>query len=523
MKKKMSLIIILIVFLSSTLCALPQNESKVKTIQELIDDAPNGTTINLKNLNLYKGDGSRDISITKNININGNDAIIDAEGYNRVFHVGEGVKVTICRLTIKNGKDLEEGGGILNKGVLSLNKCHLYNCSVTDPNGYYACGGCISNYGDLSLNDSEFIDNHAECDGDVYGGTIYSARKSNLTIIRSSFDHNVNDGEVNGNYRIGGAVYMADRTNLFVEYSNFSNNHADSQAGAIFQGGSSNVNIKSSSFINNSAGGSGFGYSGAITNEEGNLNIDNSNFTRNGLSEDGYSGGVITNAGGNAKLTVNNSLFNENYAPHSGGAIDVDGSAVVLNSKFINNRVTSGYSSGSNSGAICNNGKLEVIKCSFINNCAGEGGAIKTQPFRSNNEELKIMDSEFINNVATDYGGAICIAPPAFNTQSVYPKNVNVTNSKFEDNKANVGGGINIMNANNISINKCNMSMNQAHNGGAINSYYANLTLINSILSSNTATDKGGAIYHDHGILNIDNATNGNFRNNRPTDIFNVN
>ncbi|MDR1820759.1 MAG: hypothetical protein LBR15_11005 [Methanobrevibacter sp.] len=529
MKKKMSLIVILVVLLSSALCALPQGASEGKTVQKLIDDAPNGATINLENSKLYTGDGNRGISITKNININGNDAIIDAEKYSRVFNIGEGVKVTISHLTIKNGKDLEEGGGILNKGVLSLNNCQLYNNSATDPDyGYYAYGGGISNYGNLILSDSKFIDNRANCDGNAYGGAIYSSKKSNLTIIRSSFDHNINDGAVNANYRIGGALYIDNKANLFVESSNFSNNHADTHAGAIFQGDSSNVNIKSSSFTNNTAGGSGFGYSGVITNENGNLNINNSNFTGNGLSDDSYSGGGITNAGGNAKLTVNNSFFSENHAPHSGGAIDIDGIAVVANSKFVNNRVTSEYSSNpsnlsdSNSGAICNNGKLEVVNSLFINNSAGEGGAIKTQPFRANSEELKIKDSQFIDNVATDYGGAICVASPVFNIQTVYPKNVNITNSKFEGNKANVGGGINVMNADNVSINNCNMSMNQAHNGGAINSFYSNLRLINSKLFSNTATVNGGAIYWDHGVLNVDDATNRSFQGNRPTDIFKV-
>ena len=99
----------------------------------------------------------------------------------------------------------------------------------------------------------------------------------------------------------------------------------------------------------------------------------------------------------------------------------------LSNSNFINN------SAGNFGGAIYIRGGrngVNITNCYFINNHVSETGGAIYSPSREENS-FNIVDSYFINNSAGYLGGAI------------YSMDyINISNSKFIDNKAKVGGAI---------------------------------------------------------------------------------
>ena len=99
-----------------------------------------------------------------------------------------------------------------------------------------------------------------------------------------------------------------------------------------------------------------------------------------------------------------------------------------------------------------------IVNCSFASNNAKYGGAIYID-----SGNVNIIDSGFSNNSANVSGGAIYLGENAFN--------VTVRNSNFTNNSAEYDGGALYIMANNIDMNLIDSSMFAAnhagHNGGA--------------------------------------------------------
>jgi len=102
-----------------------------------------------------------DLDIRGDVDIVGGPGVtIDASGItDRVFHVMSG-NVTLSDMTIKNGGgDVNYGGGIYNKGHLTLT-----NVTLSGNEAEYSGGG-IKNIGQLTLYNSTLADNHAGSTG----------------------------------------------------------------------------------------------------------------------------------------------------------------------------------------------------------------------------------------------------------------------------------------------------------------------------------------------------------------------
>ena len=171
---------------------------------------------------------------------------------------------------------------------------------------------------------------------------------------------------------------------------------------------------------------------------------------------------------------INNTVKADSNDTHA-GALCFRPGIKVINSTFINN-----YCSKVG-GATTLHSDGELINCTFINNRAGEyGGAISTG-FLAEDISVNITNCTFINNSAP-MGGAI----------QIKGHNVKVTNSIFEDNKANEseGGAVFIVGIINSTFN--NNFANTYGAGILING--SNAIILNSSFDKNIA-DYGAAVY----------------------------
>ena len=180
-----------------------------------------------------KGEGALNTAIQANAKIN--------TASHRVFHIPPGITATLESVTVQHGvspgdeSESEDGGGILNEGTLTLNRCTvlrngtrsaelsghgggifnsgflaLNECSMDDNftgagdtddtsfDGTSGSGGGVYNQGTLIINDSKIIKNgtgfgRGEA-GD--GGGIFNSHNAVLTVHASTFRENSGGGVV---------------------------------------------------------------------------------------------------------------------------------------------------------------------------------------------------------------------------------------------------------------------------------------------------------------------------------------
>ena len=288
----------------------------------------------------------------------------------RIFLVGESGNMIIKDATLVDG-NVREGPAAM--------RC------VEDQNASAKWGGAICNLGRLSMTDGAIRSSTAQ-----NGGAVHSQNELVLTNMKFS-----------GNTAAyGGAIFNWGQLDVMSsEFKDNSGYVANAQGGAIynFEG---QLNINQSNFSGNRAPVGGALFS------DGELSVSNSVFGNNGA--DG-NGGAIASEG---EFSVTNSVFEGNAAFRSGGAIVATGELSVSDSVFNNNSARGG-------GAIASGRKLSVTGSEFSDNAAaGEGGAIFSFG------ELGVTDSEFSGNSADNTGGAI------FQDSD----NANVTDSVFSGN-----------------------------------------------------------------------------------------
>jgi predicted outer membrane repeat protein len=278
-----------------------------------------------------------------------------------IYNYGGTLACTGCVFTNNTASD--SGGAIYN-----LDELICTDCDFTVNEANYG-GGAILNHDELICTDCDFTGNEAN-----YGGAIYNT--FNMTVTDSTFTEN--------SAYCGGAIYNI-YGDLTVTDSTFTENSVGfgGMGGAIFN--SATMNVTGSTFTENTTDES-FGYGAAIINQ-GNLNVTDSDFIEN----ESQSGVIYNN---NGDLTVTGSNFTKN----TGVAIFNMGTATVTGSTFTENTAFEG-------GAINGQGSLTVINSIFTENTAtgGNGGAIYF-----NGTNLAVTGSTFTENTAENYGGAIC-------------------------------------------------------------------------------------------------------------------
>jgi outer membrane autotransporter protein len=205
------------------------------------------------------------------------------------------------------------------------------------------------------------------------------------------------------------------------------------------------------------------GVGGAISNDQGAVNIADSSFQRNSA---GQSGGAIYNGAGGT-VTIADSSFTANSAATAAGAIFNRGGIVAISDASFQ-----GNSAVSAGGAIYNDsGTVTIADSSFENNSAGYGGAIENEA----GSTVTIADSSFEVNSANQDGGAID------NDSGT----VTIADSSFHGNSAENGFG------------------------GAILNVNGTVTITNSSFQDNSAGQHGGAFFNVNGALDLNVSANG--------------
>ena len=329
----------------------------------------------------------------------------------------------------------------------------------------------------------------------VYGGAIYSHARSNITVQESLFKENT------ATYS-GGAIHMQKTRGSFVNCTferNSAKSHMNKMAygGAISSSDRSNITVQQSLFKENTATYSG----GAIHVQKTRGSFVNCTFERNslkGLSDKISFGGAISSAD-RSNITVQESLFKENTATYSGGAIHMQKArGSFINCTFERNSAKSLLNKKAGGGAISSHARsnITVQESLFKENTATyRGGAIDMQKIRGS-----FVNCTFERNSAKSLlnkksgGGAI---------SSCARSNIRVQESLFKENTATYSGGAIDMQKTRGSFVNCTFERNSLKGlsdkisfGGAIHSAdRSNITVQESLFKENTATYSGGAIY----------------------------
>ena len=307
----------------------------------------------------------------------------------RVLQINPGVKVSIDDLTIADGRNtvqdnvgilVTRGGAILNDGgELNLTRVKMKNNQAIDPSGTSQVVG---------------------------GGAVVNSSFAQMTAKDCYFVGNIASGGIN--YAFGGAIANVTDSQADIQNCVFIGNSAiaggTSYGGAIGNFGSSLLNVRSSSFTDNTARGTDQGenaYGGAIATRPGTVvdsgsttNIDCSYFGNNrAVAADGgdAGGGALYNV--ESTLNVRHSRFLSNQAVGGqsgvsggnafGGAIaatalhsSASPTTSIVGSQFLGNQAVSGKSVGLAAGGALYNtvGQMDIVHSLIAANGARGGG-----------------------------------------------------------------------------------------------------------------------------------------------------
>jgi hypothetical protein len=303
------------------------------TLREALENAGDGDTIMFDftfpaTITLTSGELVVDMNVA--ITGPGRDQLtVDGNSAFRVFHITNEKEVTISGLTIANGADEWNGGGIRNEigNTLMLSDCALTGNTAV-------AGGAIFNEGSMTLTDCALSGNIAfgepyngEGEGAIYGvgGAIlmFSHEPATLTLERCTLSDNLASGEGSISGAKGGAILVAaDKeipVTVTVTNSTLVGNAAvasrTAEAGAIANGYPDSYSIGADMIIRNSTLSGNFavgetdgGLGGAIINVKGSLTLDNSTLADNYdnwaevFTESDIAGGAVISAGGPLKI-----------------------------------------------------------------------------------------------------------------------------------------------------------------------------------------------------------------------------
>lgn len=346
------------------------------------------------------------------------------------------------------------------------------NVSITDSTfaGNHADGyaGAIWNRASMTLTNDSFTNNSS----DLYGGAILGVA-GDLTTNNTSFEGNT--------AQFGGAIFNQGTLNM--NNSSATNNSATGSGGAIYNANGTTASIQNTAFDNNSA----MRYGGALA-VDGTVTIEDSSFTNNSVSgngtDDGQGGAILqflnkTNPG---VLNVKNTTFQSNKASSessTGGAVDLYGQANFDNATFTSNSVEATSAvSGGGAAHVGAESKVTFANSTFNENTASYGGAIRTRDATIADNSAALLDitnSTFTGNKADVNGGAFY---NNFYNSATTGDAVYMAGNTFEQNSAKDGGAI-----------YNDGSADAAGNTGAILVKDSNFT-------GNTASEQGGAIYN---------------------------
>lgn len=398
----------------------------------------------------------------------------------------------------------------------------------------------LGQYGGFVINDNSSINQigMTNLTGQIYSNSHYAGALYNqmgsIDITNSFFTNNsANSGSIN--FGIGGAIYNLSGGTINVDSTLFEGNYsggASAYGGAIANGylssAISTAYINNSIFKNNYGVADPFGQGGAIYNN-GNIEINNTQFIENHLQGSSGSlllGGALYNSD---NMTVNSSSFDGNYFNEaaqmsvSGSAIANTGTLNIANSVFTNNKSVIGDGSVISGGTIYNANSATIEGSVFSNN-ESNGGSQGTNIYGgvinnyTDSSTLVIKNSTFNSNVSVAGEGDRAWGGVIYNDGDATIENSTIENNSISGgNNTTVQGGaiyntangtVNIIGSN-IENNKTVSTSENALGGGIYN--LGTIIIENSNLENNYgANGKLNDIYNDNGIITVqgDGTTN---------------
>ena len=387
--------------------------------------------------------------------------------------------ITVQESLFKENTATLSGGAIhMQKTLSSFINCTFERNSLKGLSDKISFGGAISSRdrSNITVQESLFKENTA-----TYSGGAIDMQKTRGSFVNCTFERNSLKG-LSDKISFGGAISSRDRSNITVQQSLFKENTATLSGGAI------HMQKTRGSFVN-------------CTFER--------NSAKSLLNKKARGGAISSHARSN--ITVQESLFKENTATYSGGAIDMQKTrGSFVNCTFERNSAKSLLNKKARGGAISSHARSNItVKESLFkeNTATYRGGAIDMQKTLSSfvnctfeRNSLKGLSDKI------SFGGAI---------SSCDRSNITVQQSLFKENTATYCGGAILMQKNRGSFVNCTFERNSAKSllnekagGGAIYSAdRSNITVQESLFKENTATLSGGAIHMQKTLSSFINCT----------------
>lgn len=281
------------------------------TIQAAIDKAAPGDT-----LRLAPGRHLGPIAIEKALTLVGSaqgDTIIDAQKNGSGITVAPATTVTLNRLVVRNGFS-ENGGGILNRGDLTVDTCRIVRNTATQNGGGIYNGGTFSSR--LTVIDSEISDNIAQGDDKFNvkygGGGIYN--DGPLTIRKSMIRKNRASENGGGLYSVFSGRSAPSKAESSAEQMGLTT-IAGPMKSLTRVVDENSVVIERSTITENAAD------TGGGINVHGVLHIENTLVARNRAVDNDLSAGGGLFAHFDTRLRIANSVFVKNQAQYGGAGL----------------------------------------------------------------------------------------------------------------------------------------------------------------------------------------------------------
>ena len=287
---------------------------------------------------------SSELTINTNVAVEGagsGDTIIQAAtqpnvANTRVFGIGSGAKASISGVTIRHGKSSAQGGGIFNRGDLTLTSSTV--SANAAPSTVAGSGGGISNDGKLTITSSTISGNTAGADG----GGIYNFGGGTLTLTKSTVRGNTTSTQNGGGIHNSSTATITDTT------INGNTTHVTGGGGAgggIFNGFGFTLTI-----INSTVSGNATGNGSGIYNL-GTLTLKNTTVSANTANDVG--GGINAHAG---TFTLTNTIVAGNTAasksPDCAGSPTSQGHNLIGNNSTCTFTTTTGDLVGTSASPI---------------------------------------------------------------------------------------------------------------------------------------------------------------------------
>ncbi len=471
-------------------------------------------------------------------------AVIDGSDNTRIFQVSH-ASVTLCGLTLQNGRGPVSGGGaiLVDSGVLRAENCTLANniCLIG------AGGGIFARQSGIALFNCDFNSN----DTDDLGGGMY-VKNSTVLVTSCTFRYNGNTNNTEGggifgllsafefhrtdffgnaSFRNGGGAYL-NESSLTAAKCRWWGNEGKGQGLSMYvpTNTTSTVVVMTECTVTsqNIAGrGSALGF---YTRSSGQMSTVLNRCeaylsTNSNISEVIY---FSTLGSGNHSLT----LLNSTFANCSGQALDLDGDnnityiedcefrnnfsvggaifvedgadraeVTIVNSAFRNNAAPGNRFSNTGGGAVYITGdpiNLTMRGCLLENNWSmNQGGTVQLSSF---NHAL-FENCTFVGNTTnTIGGGALSIGSSGIQ--------VTIASCTFDSNRSAAVGGVLLYDSNaHLTITSSTFTNNSAGvHGGVLYIKRGRVDIHSTDFIGSTADSLGGAIYLEGGSLNVNDS-----------------